>query len=211
MRREEGNITVLTAFASLSLALALALAVEFGCVYAVKSAFDNDLNIAREETLSAGFDMQLKSSSDPGGLLAEKVVSSLRRNGYQGAVSFWFYEATPEQIERTCPKVDETANLRAMAYHVVLETTYENVMLPEAILGELVISNSITAALAPYALHRTYKPEGVAGRLWRFSTPAASSATSAQERPLSEMSPALKAAVNEALEETEETYQKEHI
>ncbi|MGN0073316.1 MAG: TadE/TadG family type IV pilus assembly protein [Coriobacteriales bacterium] len=207
MRDEGGNITVLTALMAMSLTLALALAVEFGCLYTVKSAFDNDLNVAREETLSAGCGMQLKSSPDPGGLLAEKVVSSLRRNGYQGGITFWFYEATPEQIERACPQIDDAANVRAMAYHVVLESAYESTMVPEALLGELNVSNGITAALAPYATHRTYKPEGIAGRLWRFSAPTASSALSVQERPLTETTPALEAAVVQALEKPAEIYQ----
>lgn len=206
MRREEGNVTVFTAFAAMGLALALGLAIEFGCVYAVKSAYDNDLNVAREETLSAGFSMQLKSSPDPGALLAGKVVSSLRRNGYQGSVDFWFYEATPEEIERACTQIDDASNVRAMAYHVVLESAYEIVMLPDALLGGVAVSNGITASLAPYALHRTYKPEDIAGRLWCFSIPAGAGGASAQERPLSEMSPALEAAVAEALEKPEEIY-----
>ena len=99
MRDEHGNITVFAAFFGMSMVMLLLIAVEFGCVYAVKSAYDNDLNVAREETLSAGFGMELKSSPDPGALLAQRVTQSLRRNGYGGEISFWFYEATAEEIE----------------------------------------------------------------------------------------------------------------
>lgn len=210
MTRERGSITVLAALAAMSLCLALAIAVEFGCAYAVKSAYDNDLNVAREETLSAGFSMQLKSSPDPGGLLAGKVASSLRRNGYLGPIEFWFYEATPEEIERSCPQIDDAANVRAMAYHVMLEAAYEGVVAPGALLGEVTVSSGITASLAPYALHRTFKPEGVAGKLWRFSIPEGAAAASAQERPRSEMTPALEHAVAEALEKPAEIYRANH-
>ncbi|MBS7406082.1 MAG: hypothetical protein KIG15_00310, partial [Coriobacteriales bacterium] len=117
MRDEHGNITVFAAFFGMSMVMLLLIAVEFGCVYAVKSAYDNDLNVAREETLSAGFGMELKSSPDPGALLARRVTQSLRRNGYGGEISFWFYEATAEEIEHACPLIDEATNVRAMAYH----------------------------------------------------------------------------------------------
>ena len=206
MRDEHGNITVFAAFFGMSMVMLLLIAVEFGCVYAVKSAYDNDLNVAREETLSAGFGMELKSSPDPGALLARRVTQSLRRNGYGGEISFWFYEATAEEIEHACPLIDEATNVRAMAYHVQLDKPYENVMAPRQLLDGVRISNGITASLAPYSLHRTYKPPGVAGRLWLYRTAAGSSTVSTQERPLGEMSPALAQAVQVALEKPTEIY-----
>ena len=203
-RTEDGGVAVLSVMSMLTLALALIIALEFACLYAQKSAYDNDLNIAREETFSAGFDMQLKNSDDPGALICSKLVQSLRSNGYQGGITLWFYEATEEEIEDANPEIDSAQNVRSLAYQVLLNQDYEATIAPASWLADLVIANGTTASLCPYALHRTYKPDDIAGVLWRYEVPANSTTSSKQSRPLADATPGMTQAIEEALEKPTE-------
>ncbi len=163
---EDGNVTILTLLLTGSLAMALIIALEFACVYAQKLVYDNYLNIAREETFSAGFDMQLKSSDDPVGLIGDKLVEALRDNGYDGAAYIEYYEATRSQIEGANPGIDSAENVRVIAWCIRIETEYANVAAPAAWLGKILLSSETSASMCPYALHKTYRPSGIEGQVW---------------------------------------------
>lgn len=203
---EEGSVTILALASMLALALALILAVEFACVYAQKSMFDNDLNVAREETFSAGFSMQLKNSDDPGGLLCANIVNSLRSNGYTGAITLWFYEATQEEIEASSIHIDNADSIRCIAYQIQLESSYRAVIAPSSWLAGLVVSNQTCASLCPYALHKTYRPNNNRdGFLWRYQVqPGSSSLASLERRGKSEMNARMQEAFQESLTKAEQ-------
>lgn len=174
MGDESGNVTIAALLFMASLALALILALEASCAYAQKTAYDNLLNIAREETFSAGFDMQLKSSDDPGMLISEKLRDSLRSNGYQGQIEVEFYEATPGEIENANPVIDSADNVRVLVYRVEVQQPYKNVVAPALLFTEATLASETCASLCPYALHKTYRPDDVDAIAWHYSVPSGS-------------------------------------
>lgn len=207
IKDERGSVAILTLMSMLALALALIIALEFACVYAQKSVYDNDLNVAREETFSAGFSMQLKNSDDPAGLICTSIINSLRSNNYTGAITLWFYEASEEEIEASSPMIDSAVNMRCIAYQVQLQEPYETIMAPGSWLSGLSISNQTCAALCPYALHRTYRPsEERDGVLWRYSVAANENSPSStpQRYDKSEMTSHMRKALEESYTKAEE-------
>ena len=174
MGSESGNVTIMALLFMGSLATALVLALETSCAYAQKTVYDNLLNIAREETFSAGFDMKLKSSDDPGLLICEKARDSLRANSYQGQIEMEFYEATPEEIEDANPAIDSADNVRVIVYRIRIGQPYRNVAAPALWLSDVTLTSEATASMCPYALHKTYRPEGIDGTTWRYAISAES-------------------------------------
>ena len=166
---ERGSVTVFTTLAMCAMVLAFVLMVCLVCMFVQKSGLDNDLEVAREETLANGFQMELKNANDPGALIANRVYDSLRRNGYDGAFTMQFYEATDAQIRAANPGMtdDEIDQVRCMAYQVVLEQgTYEVIpgaSLLNGVSSDLTVSSGIACAMCPYSLYKTYKPGDMAG------------------------------------------------
>lgn len=175
MSDESGNVTITALLFMGSLAMALVLALEASCAYAQKTVYDNLLNIAREETFSAGFDMQLKSSGDPGLLICSKVRDSLRANGYQGRIEMEFYEATPEEIENANPAIDSADNVRVIVYRIAIGRPYRNTVTPTLWLSDVMLASETTATMCPYALHKTFRPDDIDGAVWSYTVPADSS------------------------------------
>lgn len=165
---EDGNVTIMALAFMGCLAFALILALETACAYAQKTALDNCLNIAREETFSPGFDMQIKSSSDPGGLIVRKIASSLRQNGYKGTVLVQFYEATESEIEDSNPLIDDASSTRVLVYQATAKQSYSNIAAPASLFASGFLTSTTTASLCPYSLHKTYRPDAIAGKLWEY-------------------------------------------
>lgn len=205
-QREDGNVTILTLMLMMSLAAVLVIALEFACVYAQKLVLDNYLNIAREETFSAGFDMQLKSAEDPVRLINEKVVGSLRDNGYDGAIEIAFYEATRAQIEQANPMIDDAENVRVLAWQANIALEHQNVVAPAAWLSEILLASTTTASMCPYSLHKTYRPQGVDGQLWQCSTAAETRKTTIQNSD-GQIPAALEATLSNALKKPTEIFE----
>lgn len=207
MRADEtGNVTIMTLLLMGSLAAALVIALEFACVYAQKLVLDNYLNIAREETFSAGFDMQLKSSSNPVQLISSKLVESLRSNGYNGEIDIEFYEATRKEIEQANPLIDSAENVRVLVYQARLEATHENVVAPAAWLSDILLSSATCASMCPYSLHKTYRPPGVEGQLWQCTAQADSSSVDIQSSA-AQMPATLRAALDDGLKKPTELFE----
>lgn len=206
MDDESGGVTITALLFMGSIAMALILALEASCAYAQKTAFDNLLSIAREETFSAGFDMQLKSSEDPGALICRKVRDCLRANGYQGKIDMELYEATPGEIEDANPAIDSADNVRVIVYGVSIEQPYRNVAAPALWFSGLTLTSKTTASMCPYSLHKTYRPDGIDGIAWRYSIPACSEEIQVDNAG-SQLSQALEAELREALRKPSEIHE----
>lgn len=204
---EGGNVTIMALLFIGSLTLALILALESACAYAQKTALDNCLNIAREETFSPGFDMQIKSSDDPGGLIARKITGSLRQNGYEGAIEIQFYEATADEIEDSNPEIDSAENARVLVYQVIAKQAYANVVAPVEWFANTFLASSVTASLCPYSLHKTYRPDNVAGNVWSYEiAPGSSEAPEGEQDQSNQMWQALSSTLQSALAKPTEIY-----
>ena len=204
---QEGGVTAFVAIAMIPLMIALALAVEFACVYAQHCAFENDLNIAREETFSAGFELQLKNSSSPGELISSRLAASLRSNNYSGSIQVWFYEASAAEIAAACNNAKAPNCVRAMAYHVVAQRDYNTVMMPASWLSGLTVSNGTTAVFCPYAAHKTYQAAET-GVLTCYSFDADSQNMAITYPQRSQAAPAMQQAVDHALSKAVQEFEE---
>lgn len=167
---ETGSVTVLTALTMIGLTLGLVLLIELSMIMSAKTILDNDLSIAREATLENSFQMQLKSSDDPGGEISKCIARSLKENGYKGRATLRFSELSKERIVRSSGGVIEPSNtanagksvnrVRCMAYQVVLKDPYRAITGGGASwLKDVEVATGIEAAMSPYALYKTYRPQ----------------------------------------------------
>lgn len=95
---ERGNMLPLVVVSALVLFAVLAFSIDQGIAYAVKAQQENALDAARSACMDASFALVAKNAEDPGALVAERVVRSLRDEGCEGSASVWFYEAPAEQL-----------------------------------------------------------------------------------------------------------------
>lgn len=179
-RTDSGNITVTTVMVVIPLALLIVLALSAGAAYARWATLSSSLAAARETTMTAGFQMMLKSSSEPGRLIASKLASELRQAGVDDELTVWFAESQSASLGDTT---------RALAYYAILKTTYGE----GTLFGAIEIPCATTASIVPYAATRVYKPStGNAAEVYRFDesategTCAALTGGSLLPQPLSE-------------------------
>ena len=160
-----GSVTVLMTMSAIAIALTLVLLTELGCVMVMKSHYDNDLNAAREATMESGFQMELKSSDDPGYLVAQKLRDSLRANGYRGSATLAFEEMGGEELSaRTSLSGEDELKVRPMAYQIVLSEPYTGVTPAGASwLANAAISTGIECGMCGYGAYGTFSAAGEAG------------------------------------------------
>ncbi len=156
-RKDAGNITVTCAFIVIPLSLLLVGAMCCSILFTRWSMLSSQLATARETTTTSGFQMMLKSSEEPGRLLAWKLAGELRRAGVDDELVVWFAESQDTTLG------DGT---RALAYYAILTETYgENTLL-----GPLNIPCSITASIIAYATERVYRPSSSTSvQMYRFA------------------------------------------
>lgn len=169
---ETGSVTVFIALTTIGLTLGLILLIEISMVMSAKAILDNDLSIAREATLENGFQMQLKNSDDPGKDTATCLARSLKQNGYEGHATLCFSELSRERIVQSSKGMIEPSNttnagksvnrVRCMAYQIVLKDPYRAVTGGgTSWLKDMRIATGIEAAMSPYALYKTYRPQAL--------------------------------------------------
>ena len=92
-RDERGNMLPLVVVAVFVLFAVLAFSVDQGIAYATKARQENVLDSARSSCMDASFALVAKNADDPGRMIADWVVRTVRDAGFRGEVSVWFYEA----------------------------------------------------------------------------------------------------------------------
>lgn len=175
----EGNVTVATFLIAIPVTLLIVAAIACSLVFVRWAILSSSLSAARETTMTAGFQMMLKNSNDPGKMVADKLATELRSAGVDDALTVWF-------IESGNPALGE--NTRALAYYAVVKTTYGE----GTLLGSLEIPCSTTASIVPYAATHVYKPPSASSiEVYRFEsgsticTSATLPSTSQMPQPLS--------------------------
>ena len=187
----QGNVTVTALLVMVPLALIVALAASAGAVYVRWAALGHALDVARETTMSAGFEMMLKSSDDPGAMIADKLAGELRGAGVDDELTVWFVEE---------PATSLGDNVRAMAWYALVETGFGK----DTLMGEVSIPCSTSASIVPYAATQVYKP-AVSDQVAVYAYPAESSSGSKSQTPRESMPPLLRDALDRAVE-TARTY-----
>lgn len=97
-RSECGNMLPLVVVSALVLFAVLAFSIDQGIAYAAKVRQENALDAARAACMDASFALVAKNADDPGALVAERVVRTLRDQGCGGSIVVWFYEAPAEDL-----------------------------------------------------------------------------------------------------------------
>lgn len=159
---EDGSVAVFTVLAVLVLAILLVLMIEISMIMSVKTAYDNDLNVAREATLESGFQMKLKNSDDPGYDIAVKLASSLKSNGYEGKATVAFKELSRDEIfagTTAAVSMEDTERVRCLAYQIILSDPYRSLTVPGAnLLGNAVVKAGTECGICPYGMYYVYRP-----------------------------------------------------
>ena len=156
-QKDAGNITITTAFIVIPLSLLLVAALGCSILFTRWSMLSSQLAAARETTMTSGFQMMLKSSEEPGRLLAGKLAGELRRAGVDDELVVWFAESQDETLGD---------GARALAYYAVLTETYGE----DTLLGTLDIPCSTTASIIAYATEHVYRPSNNAAvQAYRFA------------------------------------------
>ena len=156
-QKDAGNVTITTAFIVIPLSLLLVAALGCSILFTRWSMLSSQLAAARETTMTSGFQMMLKSSEEPGRLLAGKLAGELRRAGVDDELVVWFAESQDETLGD---------GARALAYYAVLTETYGE----DTLLGTLDIPCSTTASIIAYATEHVYRPSNNAAvQAYRFA------------------------------------------
>ena len=88
---ERGNMLPLAVMCVLVLFAVLAFAVDQGIAYAAKARQENALDAARSACMDASFALAAKNDENPGRLVANLVIRTVREEGFSGRVRVWFF------------------------------------------------------------------------------------------------------------------------
>lgn len=190
---ESGNITI--AFAVLvSLLLMLFVGVmDLGGAWATRSAMENDLAAAMDQRKTTSEGLVTKNVSGDW-FVAEGIVDSLRRDGFDGQVTIWVAEAAA---------ADVPSDRRAIGVWAWTSTTYEPMTLGR-LMGEVGLAAEEGCHLVPYSAGTAWRQDG-RERVTRLVAEAGSSTLSETREDMSaaprQLRDELAAAVAEASDE----------
>lgn len=146
---ELGNMLPLVVVSTLVLFAVLAFSVDQGIAYAVKARQENALDAARSACMEASFALAAKNAEDPGALVAECVVRTLREEGCEGQVSVWFYEAPAELLP---------SSERLWVIGMQVEGQSETVFARGYGIDALPVASCKVVTARPYAGERVWRP-----------------------------------------------------
>ena len=103
MREESqrGGTTLIGVWMCIAIIIALAFTFDLASALDRKASMANDLTAARDDTMSASFQMRAKNSESTGRAVADQAAATLRANGYSGEITVWFYEAPAADVPRS--------------------------------------------------------------------------------------------------------------
>lgn len=175
-RSERGSMVPLVVVASLVLFAVLAFAVDQGIAYAAKARQENALDAARAACMDASFALVAKNADDPGRMVADRVVRTVRDAGFRGAVFVWFYEAPEESASST---------ERHWVIGMQLEEESPTVFARGYGIDALPVASYRVMTAMPYAGERVWRP--TERRCGRYDYPAGTDATSWSYEALSSL------------------------
>ncbi len=190
--RPTGNVLLMTAaflpmlFAVLAFGTDAVLAVE------AKAAQESALQTVQELRMAPAVTLRAKNADDPGAVIAERVMSSLRDEGYGGAVEVWFYEAGPSD-----GLTDERRRLYAFEVRVedLVPTAFARLFGVES----MPVASSFSAASQPYAEFAVWKPPAPRCGVYRMDAGEPASGRSFAAVSLERMPKGVRGLVEEGL------------
>ena len=175
-RSERGSMLPLVVAAVLVLFAVLAFAVDQGIAYAAKARQENALDAARAACMDASFALVAKNADDPGRMVADRVVRTVRDAGFRGASAGWFYEAPEESASST---------ERHWAIGMQLEEESPTVFARGYGIDALPVASYRVMTAMPYAGERVWRP--AERRCGRYDYPAGTDAASWSYEALSSL------------------------
>ena len=97
---QRGGTTLVSVWMCIAIIAALAFSFDLSSALDRKAGLANDLVAARDDTMSASFQMMAKNSEKTGRMVADEAAAALRANGYAGEITVWFYEAPSSDMPR---------------------------------------------------------------------------------------------------------------
>lgn len=100
-RDERGNIVPLALVSIFLLLAVMAFVADIGIAYYAKDRQEQVLDAARTVCMDAAVSQQAKYADDPGRVLSEQIVRTVRAQGFSGAIDVWFYEAPKGSVSES--------------------------------------------------------------------------------------------------------------
>lgn len=146
---ESGNITVAFVAMTLIIAVLFAAVMDFGMAFAQHNEQENDLAIALDATKTSASGLLVKNSDWPEKQIATEIVTSLRTNGCNDAVSVWVKEAPASQVNNSAR--------RAIAVYVEVTGSYSPISAGNVI-GQIGVASNDGCYLVPYSADTAWRP-----------------------------------------------------
>lgn len=184
---ESGNITVTFVLMSVMIACLFAAVLDLGLAYTQHTAQENDLAVALDTTKTSASGLLIKNSTWPEKEIANEIVTSLRQNGNNDAVTVWVKEASALQVGNPAR--------RAIGVYVEVSGSYKP-MSAGNLIGTLEISSAGGHYLIPYSADTAWRPS--TSRAGSYSAASNSSSISYSNRAVpSQVNDYINAALQE--------------
>lgn len=148
-RVESGNITIAFAILMTILLMLFVGVADLGGAWATRSAMENDLAAAMDQRKTTAEGLVTKNVSGDW-FVAEGIVESLRRDGFDGKVTIWVAEAKAGSVP---------ADRRAIGVWAWTSTTYEPMTLGR-LMGEIDLAAQDGCHLVPYSAGTAWRQNG---------------------------------------------------
>lgn len=148
-RSEEGSTTPIAVVMIVAMLVFSGLFIDVAFAGVQQQIQTNDLASCRDELMSTPVSLEMKNSDNPGLFIAETAAASLRENGFDGAITVWFFEASADDVP---------SSRRAMAWAIQTEDSMPSLFIRTAGVAEMPISSNIVGSAMPYSLGDTWRP-----------------------------------------------------
>lgn len=147
---ERGDIIPACIAALFVLLFAFCALVDPACARFVKSAQESALSSAQAQVEKTSTAVQIKNSQTPGLDTSQAIVSDLRKSGYSGQVTVWFFEASVEQTG---------AAKRLFVIGVQLEEDMPTIISRGLGIESIPVGSHAVFSAVPYSAEQVWRPD----------------------------------------------------
>lgn len=191
-RREQGSVLLATALTLPLLFAALAFGTDAVLAVEAKAAQESALQTVQELRMAPAVTLKAKNATDPGAVIAQTVMETLREEGYEGAVSVWFYEAGPAEGLTD-------ARRRVYAFEVEAADRVPTAFARLFGVEEIEVSSSFSTASQPYAEFAVWRPRAPRCGVYRLEEGEPASGRSFAAQDLADMPGGIRAQIEGAV------------
>lgn len=156
---EKGSVIPLAICMMVVLFAVVAIGVDFALDYAMSTNQNSDLQIAAEEAQSTASSFVLGNAEEPGKKLAKQVMTSIRRQGYQGKITVDYWEA-PQGWTSGGKALPDDARL--MVFGVSIDGEYPTMFARVVGIETFSVTASDVFSIAPVSQGEAWRPSSYA-------------------------------------------------